>query len=68
MSGPEAPPALAILPRDLEVIMKLLPRAQIVVGDIPQIYASLQRLEAAARSGHVFLEAQAQEVESERGA
>lgn len=52
----EAPPALVIQPRDLEVVLKLLPRAQIVVGDIPSIYPSLQRLELAARSGHSFLE------------
>jgi hypothetical protein len=46
-----------LLAADLELVLKLLPRAQIVVGDIPQILGSLQRLEAAARTNHDFVEA-----------
>lgn len=47
-------PILSLFPIDFEIVMKLLPRAQIVVGDIPNIYPTLQRLEQAARSGKAF--------------
>lgn len=56
MSGPELPPPAVLFPVDLELIVKLLPRAQIVVGDIPRLYPTLQRIERAAQSGHTFIE------------
>lgn len=65
-AGPELPPAIELYPIDLEVVMKLLPRAQIVVGDVPQLLPSLQRLEAAARSGSRFVEYRPGPAESDR--
>jgi hypothetical protein len=56
--------SVRLLPIDLEVVLKLLPRAQIVVGDIPQILGSLQRLEAAARSKSTFVEESTGDAES----
>jgi hypothetical protein len=55
--GPDRPSPVRLLAADLELVLKLLPRAQIVVGDIPQILGSLQRLEAAARTKSDFVEA-----------
>lgn len=49
-------PRAILLPQDLDIILKLLPRAQIVVGDIPRLYPTLQRIEAAVRTGKAFLE------------
>lgn len=62
--------APVLFPVDFEVIMKLLPRAQITVGDIPNIYPSLGRIEQAARSREVFrpeLRARALDGEKEVG-
>jgi hypothetical protein len=41
---------------DLSIFLKLLPRAQIVVGDIPQIEGALRRLVEAVATGKAFLE------------
>lgn len=49
-------PTAYLLPADFEIIMKLLPRAQIVVGDVPQIYGTLQRIEAAFKTRSRFIQ------------
>lgn len=48
-------PRPTLLASDLDLVLKLIPRAQIVVGDIPAIYPTLQRLEQAAKSGLTFV-------------
>lgn len=62
--GASAPPPAILFAADLALVLQLLPRAQIVVGDIPRIYGALQRLEAAVKTGNTFTEARQSKVES----
>lgn len=50
------PPPAKLFPADFEILMTLLPRAQITVGDVAKILGTLQRLEHAARTKAVFIE------------
>ena len=52
-SVPTSSPVL-LLPADLALIFRLLPRAQIQVGDMPHVYPLMARLEAAVQTGKVF--------------
>lgn len=54
--APQPLPPVVLFPQDFAVILNLLPRAQIVVGDVPKILGTLQRLEAAAKTGAAFIE------------
>lgn len=54
--GASAPPPSVLFPSDLALFLKLLPRAQIVVGDIPHIYPAMTRLEKAVQTQAVFIE------------
>ena len=65
-SGPTAPPPGILFPQDFDILLKLLPRAQIVVGDVPQILGTLQRLEFAAKSRRLYREVQPDQAEPER--
>ncbi len=50
----EAGPPVLIFPQDLQLLLKVLPRVQIVVGDIPQLVPMLQRIERAANTGKAY--------------
>lgn len=57
-TGPatDRPPLITLLPMDLDIIAKLLPRVQITIGDIPQIAGTLRRVSDAHKSGKMFRE------------
>lgn len=40
-----------LTPEDLSVLLRLVVRADLKVGDVPQVWPSIQRLEAAVKSG-----------------
>jgi hypothetical protein len=46
-----------LTPNDLKVVLQLVARAAIPVGEVPAIWPTIQRLEAAAKTGLVYLPA-----------
>lgn len=61
-----APPLL--FSQDLTLILKLAARASVVVGDIPVVFASMQRLEVAANLNQTYAPVEAPPVEPESDA
>jgi hypothetical protein len=50
-----AEPLPRLFPQDFDILLKLVSRAQVAVGDVPAILPTLQRLEAAKKDGRQFV-------------
>jgi hypothetical protein len=53
-SGPGTP-AVILTSDDLRKLLALAVRADVKIGDVPNFFLSVQRLEMAAKSGHDYI-------------